>query len=409
MVTKNKIALLPDSPGVYMFKDAAGKIIYIGKAKSLKKRVQSYFNRPLDTKTQAMTASINDIAYHLTNSEPMALILEAALVHRIKPRYNVLLRDDKSFPFVKITDEDFPRLCVVRKKDREPGQYIGPYTSAKLLRQALGVIRRTFPYRSCRAMPKKACMYYRIGLSPAPCIGKISKAEYARTIKKITLILEGRAQELINELTGEMNLKSRNKEFEAAAKLRDQISAISSLSAARAGFDASAEAEDLGQLLRLRNAPLRIEAFDVSNIFGAEACGSMVSFFKGRPDKDNYRRFRIKGVSGINDYAMIREVVHRRYSRLIAEKKTLPDLILVDGGKAHLAVAKRELKELGLHVPLVSIAKEEENIYVPNQEAPIKLSVDTPALNLIRRIRDEAHRFAVSYHHLLRRKKIIGR
>ncbi|TAM40703.1 excinuclease ABC subunit UvrC, partial [bacterium] len=301
----------------------------------------------------------------------------------------------------------FPAVCVTRKVGTDTGRYFGPYTNAKLLRQALKVIRKYFPYRSCKKMPKTPCIYYRIGLSPAPCAGKISKTEYARTIKSISLILEGKSESLIKKLNKEMRVKARKRNFEEAAALRDKILSLSSLGAeyhiSQTGLS------DLKDLLGLKVLPMRIEGFDVSDMYGKEACASMVSFYDGRPDKDNYRRFRIKAVEGIDDYAMIREAVARRYSRLIREGASLPDLILIDGGKAHLLAAQRELMRLGLKVPIVSIAKEEENIYTTGRLKPFRSSYDTPALNLIRRVRNEAHRFALAYHHILRRKVLIGR
>jgi len=206
-----------------------------------------------------------------------------------------------------------------------------------------------------------------------------------------------------------MKLKANQKLFEEAAKIRDQVNALSSLGQAHVGLASQEESEGLKALLGLQRLPARIEAFDISNIRGEEATGSMVSFYRGQPDKNNYRKFRIRTVEGIDDYKMLSEVIRRRYSRLIEERLPLPDLILIDGGKAHLLTAQRELEKLGLSVPLVSIAKEQENIYTKDKIMPIKLKWDTPALNLIRRVRDETHRFAVSYHHILRRKKIIGK
>ena len=404
---KENILSAPDSPGVYLIKDKAGKIIYIGKAKSLKKRLGSYLGGGLQAKTAAMISNALDIECRLTQTEGLALLLEAALIHKYEPRYNVVLRDDKSFPFVKITDEEFPAVCMTRKVGTDTGRYFGPYTNAKLLRQALKVVRKYFSYRSCKKMPRSPCIYYRIGLSPAPCAGKINKAEYARTIKSISLILEGKSENLIKKLTKEMRMKARQRKFEEAAALRDKILSLSSLGAEY--HIPQAALSDLKELLGLKRLPMRIEGFDVSNIYGQEACASMVSFYDARPDKDNYRRFRIRAVKGIDDYAMIREAVARRYSRLIKEGLPLPDLILIDGGRAHLLAGQRELMKLGLKAPLVSIAKEEENIYTTARIKPLRLSHDTPALNLIRRVRNEAHRFALSYHHILRRKMLIGR
>ncbi len=404
---KENILSAPDSPGVYLIKDKAGKIIYIGKAKSLKKRLGSYLGGGLEAKAAAMVSNALGIECRLTQTEGLALLLEAALIHKYEPRYNVALRDDKSFPFVKITDEEFPAVCMTRKVGTDTGRYFGPYTNAKLLRQALKVVRKYFPYRSCKKMPRSPCIYYRIGLSPAPCAGKINKAEYARTIKSISLILEGKSENLIKKLTKEMHLAATQRKFEEAAALRDKILSLSSLGAEY--HIPQAALSDLKELLGLKRLPMRIEGFDVSNIYGKEACASLVSFYDARPDKDNYRRFRIRAVKGIDDYAMTREAVARRYSRLIKEGLPLPDLILIDGGRAHLLAGQRELMKLGLKAPLVSIAKEEENIYTTARIKPLRLNHDTPALNLIRRVRNEAHRFALSYHHILRRKILIGR
>lgn len=406
---RDKIAKVPEQAGVYLMKDEAGKVIYIGKAKNLKKRLNSYLSREPSGKTVALVSNVYDIEYRVCANETLALLLEASLVHQYKPKYNVSLRDDKSFPLVKITNEEFPAIYITRKKEDGGGRYLGPFTSAKMLKAALRIIRHSFPYRSCKRLPKKACIYYRLKLSPAPCIGKIAKEKYAKTIDDISMILEGKSDALIKKLSQEMSRKSKEFDFEEAAKIRDQINALSVISQSRKDISSADELEDLKNLLGLDKFPLRIEAFDISNIAGKEATGSMASFYRGRPDKNNYRRFRIKTVAGIDDYSMLKEVVRRRYSRLVAENIVLPDLILIDGGKAHLSTAGKEIKELGINIPLVSIAKDRENIYIQNKETPIKFNRDTPALNLIRRIRDEAHRFAVGYHHILRRKKIIGR
>jgi excinuclease ABC subunit C len=406
---KEKVKEAPDSAGVYLMKDAAGEVIYVGKAKSLKKRLGSYFGRELATKTMAMMENVADIEYRLTPAESLALILESSLVHRHRPRYNVMLRDDKSFPLVKITADEFPGVCITRKRAPDGSRYFGPYPNAKLLREALKIIRRSFPYRTCKQMPEEACMYYRIGLSPAPCIGKIDKREYAKTIENIALILDGKTDCLIKKLAGQMRENSERHEFEEAAKLRDQINALTALGWSKPGFNKINELEDLRHLAGLRKIPERVEAFDISNISGREACGSMVNFYRGVADKNNYRKFRIKTIFAVDDYAMLKEVVRRRYSRVIEEHLPQPDLILVDGGLGHLGSAEEELKNLGLHIPLIAIAKDRENIYLQGKQGPIKLKEGSPALNLIRHIRDEAHRFAISYHHVLRRKKIIGR
>ncbi|MCX5701224.1 MAG: excinuclease ABC subunit UvrC [Candidatus Omnitrophica bacterium] len=406
---RTKFVTAPDTAGVYLMRDKAGRIIYIGKANSLRKRLMSYLGKDLSSKTIALMSHVEDIEFKLCPNESLALLLEASLVHKHKPRYNVSLRDDKSFPYVKITNETFPRLYITRKKEADGADYIGPYTNAKLLKGALKIIRHSFPFRSCKTLPRKPCMYYRLNLSPAPCVGLISKLGYAKLLNNIRTVLNGRADTLIQKLSKQMSESSGKLDFEAAAKIRDQINALSSIGKASLGLNSQDEIEDLKKLLNLSRIPKRIEAFDISNISGQEATGSMVSFIYGRPDKNNYRRFRIKGISGIDDYGMIAEVVLRRYQRLVKEKLSLPDLILIDGGRAHLLTAEKQLCALNLNIPLVSIAKEEEHIYTQGRIKPIKLKIDTPALNLIRRIRDEAHRFAVSYHHILRRKKFIGR
>ena len=409
---KNIIANMPEASGVYIFKNAKGEIIYIGKAKSLKKRVQSYFSRPLDTKTQAMISKIADIEYQLTPSESQALALEASLVKDSQPQYNIDLKDDKSFPLVKITNEDFPAVSLCRRRKpvaRDRSLYFGPYTNVKLLRQAIKVIRKIFGFRSCKKMPKQACLYFRLKLCPAPCIGGITPQEYTGIIKNVIMFLTSQYEELIHELSCRMKGAIAQKKFEDAAKIRDQLNALSSIKQNRsypAGFD---ELEDLKNLLKLDKLPERIEAFDISNISGKQACGAMVSFYQGLPDKNNYRRFRIKTVESIDDYKMLAEVVRRRYLRVVEKNLPLPDLVLIDGGRSHLLTAKKEIEKLGIQIPLASIAKGEENIYTTTRTKPIRLKSDTPALNLMRKIRDEAHRFAVLYHHVLRRKKVIGK
>lgn len=410
---KEKVSSLPESPGVYMFKDASGTILYIGKAKSLKKRVQTYFSRLLDAKTQAMVAKIADIGYRLTPTEAQAQILESSLIKEEQPHYNIDLKDDKSFPWICITKEEFPRISICRRKKHEsPGEaeYFGPYTNVKLLRQAFKLVRRVFGFCTCRRERenrKKPCLYHRLGLCPAPCAGKINKVDYAEIIEEIRLFLNSKYERLIEKLSRKMQEASRGQRFEEASKIRDQINALGAIGNAGGGALSLNEMEDLKNLALLPHLPYRIEAFDISNIQGKSACGSMVSFYKGEPDKNNYRRFRIKTVSGIDDYRMLAEVVSRRYSRLLDERLKLPDLVLIDGGKQHLMVALRELGKLKLKLPVISIAKDRENIYIKDKEAPLRLEQDTPALNLIRRVRDEAHRFAISYHRLLRKKRLL--
>jgi excinuclease ABC subunit C len=411
MELKEKIKDFPSKSGVYIFKDKEGKILYIGKANDLKKRVSSYFTKFLDAKTQALISKTEEISYILTPFPAYAQLLEAYLIKENLPPYNISLKDDKSFPFICITDEDFPRVYICRRrkiKETDTSLYLGPYTNAKLLRQALKMMRRIFGFRSCKTLPKKACLYGRISLCPAPCEGKIGSSQYKRIINKIILFLNSKYPELLKRLTEEMQKLAEEKRFEEAASLRDQIRAISFLLNPTQEPQEQDPLNDLKSLLNLKKIPLRIEAFDVSNIAGKESCGAMVSFYEGKPFKSNYRRFRIKTVNNIDDYAMLRELIHRRYTRLIKEKKEFPDLIIVDGGKAHLNVAKKELEMLNLDIPIIAIAKEEEKVYTTTMSQSIKYKKEHPGFNLILRIRDEAHRFAVSYHRILRRKKCLG-
>ena len=403
---------MPETPGVYLFKDAAGKIIYIGKAKALKKRVASYFGRPQNEKNQAMVAKIDGLDYITTSTESQAQILEAALVSEKQPKYNIDLKDDKSFPLIRITNEDFPVVSVARRKkpkEKIDALYFGPYTKAQLLRDAVKMLRRIFGFRTCKKMPAKACLYYRLKLCPAPCENKISRQGYAQIIRNIIMFLAGNYEGLIDELSSKMLAASKAKKFEEAARLRDQINALSAMRKAgsyASGFD---ELEDLKNFLKLKKLPNRIEAFDISNISGKEACGSMVSFYNALPDKNNYRRFKIRTISSVDDYGMLAEAVMRRYKRLKEENLAFPDLVLIDGGRGHLLTAEREINKLGIDLAIASIAKDKENIYIKKRALPFRLKNDTPALNLIRRVRDEAHRFAVAYHHVLRRKKVLGK
>jgi excinuclease ABC subunit C len=407
----DKIRKLPVSCGVYLMKDKDAKVIYVGKALSLKKRVSSYFKKYKNHsyKQDSLISNVRDIDYIQTASEVEAVLLEADLIKKFQPKYNISLRDDKSFPFVKITVEDFPTVYICRPKRKDKSRYFGPYTNAKAIREAIKEIRKIFPFRSCLKMPKKECLHFHIGLCPAPCLRKITKRKYAQNIKNICLFLKGKKESLFKKLSEQMHRAAKRKNFEEAAKIRDQIMSLGSIYLGSQIDSFFQQARQLADVLNLKKLPFRIEAFDVSNIFGNEAVGSMVSFWQGKPDKSNYRRFRIKESAGqINDYKMLSEITRRRYLRLKNDRLTLPDLILIDGGKGHLCIVKEELDKLGLDLPLISIAKTEEKIFTPEKIDPIKLPINSPALRLIRRIRDEAHRFALSYHHILRRRKTFG-
>ena len=406
------IQSLPLTSGVYLMKDKDGAIIYVGKAVSLRKRVQSYFRKETGSfKTDLLVAAIDSIDFINTASEAEALILEASLVKKYQPKYNIELKDSKTYPHIQITKEEFPLISVVRlnsqKAKRVKADYYGPYTSPALIREALIIIRKIFHSRSCEHLPNKACLDYHIGLCDAPCIGNITPEDYRKNIRRVEYILEGRKDELLKSLHEDMEYLARAKNYEQAAKVRDQIRAIGALYSSTMDVNYFKEAEQLERALDLKRAPSRIECFDISNIMGNQAVGSMVSFLNGRPDKSNYRRFKIKMVEGIDDFKMMAEVVRRRYTRLKNESAIFPDLIIVDGGKGQLSAAAEELKKLEVVIPLISLAKREEEVFVPGRRNSIILSKDSLGLRLLQRVRDEAHRFAVSYHRLLRSKKVF--
>ncbi len=409
MDLRQKIGILSLASGVYIMKNAEGGVIYVGKAVSLRKRVQSYFRSRVLAKTNLLAAQIADIEIIETASEAEALILEASLIKKYKPKFNVELRDDKSYPYIEVTNERFPRVAVVRPREKNKNyKYYGPYVDAKLIRQALGIIRKIFHFRACEPFPNKECLDFHMGLCDAPCIENIDQKTYARNIRKICLILEGEKDQLYKSLREEMEALTKEQKFEEAAKVRDELRAISALYSGSPDVNYAKEAEQLERALNLARTPERVEAFDISNIMGEQAAGSMVSFFNGKPDKKNYRRFRIKGVSGIDDFKMIAEIVHRRYRRLKAEGLAFPDLILIDGGKGQLSAAFNELKVLGVDIPIMAIAKREEEIFLPQRKNPIILPPHSLGLKLLQRVRDEAHRFAITYHRKLRGKAALG-
>ncbi|MFP4473718.1 MAG: excinuclease ABC subunit UvrC [Candidatus Omnitrophota bacterium] len=419
MDIREKVKQLPNTPGVYLMKDAGGEVIYVGKAVDLRKRVQSYFRkRKTRSKTDFLVENIADIRVIQAQSEAEALILEASLIKKYTPKYNIDLRDDKTYPYIEITGERYPRICVVRpkwgrspifqknEKNRAPSPiYYGPYTNPRLIREALGIMRRVFPFRTCDPYPDKVCLDYHIGLCEGPCEGFQTRRDYLSNIRNVRLILEGKKDTLYRKLTRRMEKLSREQRFEEAAKARDQLRALGALYSGTKDINYFKEAEQLKRALDLPRVPERIETFDISNIMGQQSVGSMVAFFNGKPDKNNYRRFRIKTVKGIDDFQMMAEVVRRRYSRLKREGRAYPDLIVVDGGKGQLSAAFGQLDQLDIDIPMIGLAKREEEVYLPARRAPVVLPRNSLGLQLLQRCRDEAHRFAVAYHRKLRDKK----
>ena len=517
---------LPNKPGVYIMRDSADTIIYIGKAKSLVKRVKSYFREKLDRpKTQILMSHFDSLEYIVTNSEKEALILEATLIKKHRPRYNIQLKDDKRYPYVKITDEEFPRLVITRNVTKN-GVYFGPFTDAGSVKQTVKFLKSLFKIRTCRNM-NGPCLNSQIDLCYAPCDGGITKEEYSQIINKIDLFFQGKYSIIVKNLKKEMMEAAENEEFEKAAVIRDQIASIEEIMEKQfvdladddldqdviaiapskdeviviimpirngkivgrddflmsgAQYDSSSQimfafiqqyygynrhipkqilldediddkelleewlsdlrgnkvsikvpqkgvklrlvkmakknAEiikhqkkkmensliELKKYLKLENLPRVIEGYDISNISGEFAVGSKVSFKDGKPDKKKYKHFRME-TPGPNDFAMMEELLTRRLKMIESDPE--PDLIVIDGGKGQLGMACGVLEKLDLtHIPIIGLAKEFEEIYLPNTKRPIIIPKNNKALHLLQQVRDESHRFAITYHRKLRSKNI---
>jgi excinuclease ABC subunit C len=428
---KDKAASFPRAPGVYLMKDARGRVLYVGKAASLRERVSSYFRAASgDDRMQLplLMQEVADVEYLEASSEVDALLMEARLVKDIQPKYNVRLRDDKSYPYIEVTrGEDFPRVRLTRSPVRK-SRLFGPFVDARGVRQSLPLIQRVFRFRTCkldidardtRRRFFRPCLLFHIASCTGPCAGRVSKGDYARQIAELVRFLSGKQEILKREMKRRMKRAAAKLDFEKAVQLRDEIAALESLARRSlcgdypAGevltIDPEDGLRDMEEVFALDCTPRTIEGIDVANLSGEEAVGSLVSFVDGRPFKAGYRRFRIRSVRGVDDYAMIREVVARRFERLKEEGETFPDALLIDGGAGHLAAALAVLKKLDVKRPLVlGLAKEEERIYVAGRGEPFELARRSPALRLLQHVRDEAHRFAQHYHHLLRRKRTFG-
>src|SRR3989344_3102590 len=508
----------PNSPGCYIMKDKSGTVIYIGKAKDLKKRVSNYFsNKELDSKTSELVKYIADIDFIATDTEVEALLLENTLIKKHKPKYNIDLKESRRYAYIQLTDETFPRLVTARSKDGK-GKFFGPFVSGSEREISLRMLRHTLGIRTCNRLPKKACLKFHIGTCTAPCINNISKDEYDSNIKKAVKFLKGETGTLIENLKEEMQKYSAHKKYEQALIIRNQINALESLSQKQkidtdkkydqdiinyildkekiylllfnvhkgtivnkkefiidnvqdaiesfikmyyfenyipqeiiapcvvdpfiqnalthikekkvtilvpkqgekyellelvkknAEITFAKEEKTLKELmekLKLNEIPNMIECFDISNLGQTNIVASMVQFRRGVADKSNYRRFKIKTVSGQDDFASMREVITRRYRRLKEENSELPDLIVIDGGKGQLTQAVHVLRDLGLKIPVIGLAKREEEIFVPGLSFPIILDKKSSGLRLLQHIRDEAHRFAVNYQRLLRSKSMV--
>jgi excinuclease ABC subunit C len=528
---------IPDSPGVYLFKDKVDNIIYVGKSLSLKKRVSQYFMQTdQDSKTRALVNNIANLEYMVTPTEIDALILESNLIKEHRPRYNVDLKDDKQYPFIKITvNEEFPRIFLTRKRVQDSAKYFGPYISAWAIRETLKTISRIFKIRQCKKKIRpggRTCLNFQIGLCSAPCSGMIDKEEYRNAVKSTIQFLEGKNEILIQRLKDMMQYHASQQKFEAAAGIRDQLQAIELLSRRQqvtGGFsdwdaisiamsddiacvqvlyirdgslighgeytldvmdaseqevmstfmkqyyrDAPIPTEilvdimpddltiihwlksisackveimipgrgrkkelvemasknacsllkvthlkqeriektgsgvliELKDILGLEKVPEYVEGFDISNIGGTDAVGSMVVFANGIPDKQRYRHFNIKNVTGIDDPAMMKEIISRRMKWITDTDDTVPDLIVVDGGAQQMNAALKAIQHSGITVPVIGLAKKLEQIYVPGAHNPLILPDTSPALKLLKQIRDESHRFAISHHRLRRSSRL---
>jgi excinuclease ABC subunit C len=419
-----KVKTFPATPGVYLMKDCDGKVIYVGKAKNLRNRAGSYFTAQaaLDRRTAELIKHIADIDFIATDTEVDALLREARLVKDVRPRFNTELKDDKTFPYLQIRiREEF-----TRKPRRRGVKLYGPFTNARSLRAAIQVLQRVFQFRTCSLDIRsnderwrwfRPCLLHSIRQCTAPCNFRVSREDYRKQVRALRLVLEGKKARLIREMTEEMHQASANLQFEKAAKIRDDIAALGKLEL-RGDVDKDIQPEvfhidpkkglrGLQKVLGLPAPPRSIEGIDIAHLGGTDTVASLVSFLDGLPFKPGYRRFKIKTVEGVDDFASMREVVSRRYSIRNRDEWGTPDLVLIDGGKGQLSAVVEAFRSLGIESPtLISLAKQEEEIFRPDQSEAIRLSRSSSALRLLQFVRDEAHRFAQHYHHLLRKRRL---
>src|SRR3989442_631533 len=443
-----KLEHLPDKPGVYLMKGKGGEILYIGKANILADRVRSYFLKGADLtpKTRLLLSLVTDIETLVTRSELEALILENNLIKRHRPRFNVVLRDDKNYPYLRLPiKEAFPRFSIVRKVQHDGALYYGPYVPAGALRETLRAIKKIFPLATCTieidGKAERPCIEYEIKRCMAPCVGYQTSQEYHDIVKQARMFLEGRDTELLETYRGQMEAAAERVDFEAAGRIRDRIFKIERglerqrvaqtenvdqdvVRLVRQGAAAvrdhlrdeateRAAVEEMQNLLHLKKAPARIEGFDISNIQGNQGVASMVVWEAGGPKKSDYRKFRIKTVEGANDFASMKEVVLRHYSGVKEDQRPLPDLILIDGGIGQLGAAMDALRELGLsRIDIIALAKakgeKEERVFLPGRKNPVVLKPAPPATHVLQVIRDEAHRFAFPAHRKLRSRALLS-
>jgi len=415
-----KLTELPDKPGVYLFMDSAYNIIYVGKAKSVKKRVKSHFGRDLDARHLAMISQVRTVDCVLTKNEKEALVLEDQLIKEIKPRYNIALRDGKTYPYLEITaGEKFPVLKVTRKRENPDSIYFGPFPNVRDMRAAKRAAENIFPLRKCKNFRKRKnpCLNYQIGKCLSPCTGKVDEIEYREVVDEIILFFSGQQEKLLNKLEKRMNCFKEKQEYEKAAAVRDRINELNNIfpvvslrKISKKKLETLKKTDPhliLKSLLKMEKKPEVIEGFDISHTSKTEAVGSMVYFKNGEPDKSNYRKFRIRQGETADDLKMLKEVIYRRISGLVKENLKLPDIIFVDGGKGQEKTARSVIESFNIKsARVLSLAKEKGNIYYKGKK--LDIPEESEVYKLIKRVDDEAHRFAHTYH-LQRRKKKLYR
>ena len=427
---REKIKDFPTGPGVYLMKDEQGRVLYVGKAKNLRDRVSSYFQPGADLlmsrgpKIADMIGKVAEVGYLKSVSEVDAILQESRLIKDIQPPYNTQQLDDKTFPYLEISEfEDFPGVYVTRQP-REGAKLYGPFTSVNDLRRVVQVLQRVFKFRTCKmAIEQKdenrrffrPCILYDIKQCSGPCADRISRKNYLAALRRLKKFLESDRSKVLKQIENEMQKQAKGLNYEEAARLRDEMRAIGAL-ADRGDvdehiqpelfqLDPAAGLERLAELLGLEGVRI-VEGVDIAHIMGQESVGSLVCFIDGRPFKNGYRRFRIREIEGIDDYAMIGEVLRRRYQRAGEHEELFPDVILVDGGQGQLNTARKVFENMLFQPPMVvSLAKKEEVLFVQDREEPLNLPRHDPALRLLQYVRDEAHRFAQHYFHILREKK----
>ena len=427
----SQVREFPQRPGVYLMKDRAGVVIYVGKATNLRSRAGSYFTKQAlgDSRTAHWVQEICSADFVECESEVDALLAESRLIKDVQPKYNKEQKDDKSFPYLMITTrEDYPRVELTREPPAKGVKLYGPFANAGALRGAIQVLQRIFKFRTCSLDIEedderwnwfRPCLLASINQCTAPCNLRISKEDYRKDIRRLQMFLEGKKSRLLKQMRSEMLQASKDLRFEQAARLRDEINMLERLDE-RGELDTHAQPEvfyvdpkkglaGLRKILGLSETPRTIEGVDIAHLGGNQTVASLVQFIDGLPFKPGYRRFKIRDVAGIDDFRSIHEVVARRFQRLNDEGEVFPDILLIDGGKGQLSAAMAAFAERDIEPPTVlSLAKKEEEVFLPGQSESLKISRHSFALRLLQYVRDEAHRFAQHYHHILRNKAQIG-